>query len=527
MKRKVVSLLLVGAMAAGMLAGCGNVEPQQVPADGQEQGQQTGEAGDGAEEEELVELEVAVMALKSYDSSVTDPILEEINAVVEPELNIHVNIKWYDASTYMTQVPIAIQANEKLDLIMYTPMPATGYETLKTQGELMDISEYLEAEGENIMACVGEMLEGTSDAAGGIYGIPNNRNINSALHIMMRTDILDSLGLTEKAQNMSTWTEYREICEAVAEQTELSPIANSDSNGSVLVLAPYFTGADNFEENWGYDSIGDSTGLIYVDPQTDKVGCIAFTEDYEQGCARAQEWYKAGLINKDAATNQDYNHTLLKNNVTFSIMASGEFGAEEGCELAVGHDMTDVKITDAMIGTGATTKFGFCVPVCAQEPQAAIRFLNYLYGSTQLENTMTYGLEGRDWEYKSEDVIGYPEGVDTDNVAYHESDFLYGNQFAVSAWESYAEGFVEAREADQKNCQFSKYMGFSPDTSEITNELTACTTAADQYRPNLSSGSADDYKAVLAQMRDALTAAGIDKVIAAYQEQLDEWLSAR
>ena len=61
---------------------------------------------------------------------------------------------------------------------------------------------------------LGDKLKGTS-ANGRVYGVPGNRTYVVSTWVIMRTDVLEDLGLLEKAQNMSSLDEYEEILEAV------------------------------------------------------------------------------------------------------------------------------------------------------------------------------------------------------------------------------------------------------------------------------------------------------------------------
>ena len=44
-------------------------------------------------------------------------------------------------------------------------------------------------------------------------------------------------------------------------------------------------------------------------------------------------------------------------------------------------------------------------------------------------NTLTWGIEGRDWVMGDDGYATYPDGVTSETVSYHEGDFLYGNHF--------------------------------------------------------------------------------------------------
>ena len=84
------------------------------------------------------------MSLGPIDQNASKDVVAAVNELTERDLNIHVNISWYDAATYGTQVPMKIQANEKQDIIMFTPVPTASYTSYRAANQLMDISDLID-----------------------------------------------------------------------------------------------------------------------------------------------------------------------------------------------------------------------------------------------------------------------------------------------------------------------------------------------------------------------------------------------
>ena len=506
MKKKLLSMLLAAVLATTTLtAGAFSVFAED------------------AEEEDYDEINVAWLTTMPLDPSVTDPIVEAINEITEEEIGVHVDMVFYDPGAYSTQIPMEIQANSKLDLMMYTPIPGSGYLSFKNQGQLQEISGYLDEYGADIKEALGDLLLGTTEPDGSIYGVPSNRVLGSSLYIIMRTDVLEELGLIEKAENMTTWTEFEEILKEVVDKTDYAGIGNSDVNGSTLAICPYFIGDDTFANNTGYDSLGDTNYLIASDKEGHVLSYFG-SDEYKKAVERAQKFYDEGLVYKDAAVSQEYNVNLIKAGTVFSTLSSAELGGEELSEAICGFDLTYVKVADSVCGSDATHKFGFAVPVNSTEPEAAVQFLNMLFTNSDLQNMLAWGLEGRDWVEKDGEAT-YPDGVTSDNCQFHMGDYLNGNQFITLPWEGSGADFREVQKEFQSTLVFSPYMGFNADTSEVTNEITSCFGIIEQYRKQLASGSSGDWEGVLAEMNGKLESAGIDKVVEAYQTQLDAWLA--
>ena len=62
------------------------------------------------------------------------------------------------------------------------------------------------------------------------------------------------------------------------------------------------------------------------------------------------------------------------------------------------------------------------------------------------------------------------------------------------------------------------------DLTGVADEVTACTNVVNQYFNALEGGAVDDMAGAYEQFKADLQTAGIDKIVAAKQEQLDAFL---
>ncbi|MNR42247.1 hypothetical protein D3C85_1607430 [compost metagenome] len=69
-------------------------------------------------------------------------------------------------------------------------------------------------------------------------------------------------------------------------------------------------------------------------------------------------------------------------------------------------------------------------------------------------------------------------------------------------------------------------MGFKFTNAAVTAEIANIATVLDQYRPGLETGTVAASQQ-LKEFQDKLKAAGVDKVIAEAQKQLDEWKKSK
>ncbi len=508
MKRKALSLILALSMTA-LTAG---------PAAAEEV----------AGVEEMVEIEYYNIDLSG--NSDFSRIEDAVNEISEAEIGVHVNLHTLDFGSYLQQVSLNLSGSEPMDLIAYTPAAPLTFANMSSLGQLMDISDLLEEYGQDITADLGDFLKG-NQMGDGIYGVTTHSEFATNVYICMRKDILEELGLVEKAQNMTTWTEYEEILAAVKEANDNGTlpeelrtnacICNGDNSGKIFQTQGVMCGADSFEDCYGFDVLGDNYAIIETDPETDTVSEYFRSEGYYNTLKRVNDWYQKGYVYKDSAMTDLDAGALMKNGVTFSFIANGNYGIEDQQKKNTGYEVIAKEVISIPMGSAVCQTWGTAVPVTATEPEAAVDFINLMFKNADLMNILTWGIEGEDYTVNEEG-----EAVPVENAGYMGFGFLWGNATLTYPAEGQGGDFMaRAREVDE-NAEISKYMGFVPNTESFANELTAVNNVSGKYRAALESGTTTDLEGDYQKFLEELDDAGIQIIIDSYQSQLTEWLNS-
>ncbi|MGO4373383.1 ABC transporter substrate-binding protein, partial [Paenibacillus sp. MCAF20] len=158
----------------------------------------------------------------------------------------------------------------------------------------------------------------------------------------------------------------------------------------------------------------------------------------------------------------------------------------------------------------------------SKNPERTMMFLDLMYTDKDLTNLFLWGIEGKHYVKVNESTIDYPEGVEATTVGYSLQTWMVPNQSIgyirttdlPNVWELTAEA--------NKNAIKSKALGFAFNSEPVKNEITALQNVVEQYRKALESGTFDPADK-LQEYKEKLKSAGIDKVIAEKQKQLDEW----
>lgn len=253
------------------------------------------------------------------------------------------------------------------------------------------------------------------------------------------------------------------------------------------------------------------------------------TEDFVNICNLARDWYNAGYYASDAATSTATTAELFMSGNcfgTFCGLGNPKIAAQYTTNY--GYSFENVQITESMIWADSTG--AWMVNSASKAPAAACKFLNLLYTDAYLDNLIVYGEEGVDYVLDENGCAVAPEGyTDLNSVAYtcNMNYHYWGNKWITLPVPGGLIGEEnEAQIAKNYAGEHSVYYGFLFDFSDLQAEYTACQNIVNEYKKSLWVGAAD-VESTINEMNDRLYAAGMDKLIAEKQKQLDEWLSLK
>ena len=404
MMKRWMALFIALCMMATLLVACGTTEETPAPAETQAQTQAAAqetqaapaetqaastvnEYGYNVTWEDMAELNF--LCISSGSGVVGLPEVEAaINEITEEEINAHVTMEVVEMGSYIQQVSLKLSAQEKVDVMLTFPAGPASYVALQNSGQIMDITDLLDTYAPRAKSYVSDLIGATS-VDGRNYAIPIYRNVASGVYLMMRTDVLEDLGLVEKAKNISSFREIGEILEAVKNSEKwgyLSGLCSAQANGSVVINGVTLFGIDSFADSVEYDAVVNDILVVKADGSDPTIEIVDNTQAFRDIIELGHEWYKNGYIYKDAATEKDSAFILIKNDKVFGALQAGELGFEAAAESSTGRDMTCVKIVDKVVSTSECNKFTWSIP-SSSEPEAAAAFIELMYCTTMHAST--------------------------------------------------------------------------------------------------------------------------------------------
>jgi putative aldouronate transport system substrate-binding protein len=175
----------------------------------------------------------------------------------------------------------------------------------------------------------------------------------------------------------------------------------------------------------------------------------------------------------------------------------------------------------------------WAISSASKNPEKTMQLLNLLYTDKEFLNAFIYGEEGKDYVIKDNGTVGFPAGINRDNVGYNMMGSLWqaGNEFNAYVWETNSpdlwERTLKWNEEGNPALPYytSKAYGFRFDSTSLKNEMAAVSNVYRQYRMALEWGQLDPETA-LPEMNKKMYDAGLKKILDEKQRQLDVWAKA-
>lgn len=460
----------------------------------------------GTDDGPVEELTVAFPVVTA-DLSGLQLVEQEINKITESKIKARVKFMPVNAGEWLQRTNLIFSSGEKLDL---TYVHGAMYSNMVAKGMLIPLDELIAGHGSGITASLDEKYVNATKIGGKIYSVPSVRDLAGSYGYTIRKDLVEKHGI------------------------DLSAIKTLDDVGNTLKLlqekepnmTPISTGGgQSFRDVYTfYDPLGDSMGVLPNYDNGLKVVNLFEMPEYQDYIKRIRDWYQAGYILKDVATNKVSLVELIRSGKVASFIAMQKPGFDVQETKNTGVELVSVELLPPYSTTSNITAATWGIPVHSKLSEKAMKFLNLMYEDEQIVNLLSWGVEGTHFVKVdgSENLIKYPEGKDAASVGFNSLQWMFGDQFKTYILENNDPDIWKKTKEFNDSATPSKALGFIFDGTNVKTEYAAVSNVVTQYKLPLETGSVDPEK-MLPDFIEKLKAAGIDKIIAEKQKQLDEW----
>lgn len=505
--KKILSLTLALLLVVGMFAACSS-----KPADSTtpEASGTTAEAdtptdsNDTAETEEPVEI---VWYVKGAEPNHYEEVMAAFNEKALADINMTLDLRFISDGDYNTKMQMAMAGGDDWDLC-FTAHWSNNYAAAAGKGAYLELTpEMLQEYAPDVMATIPEFMWDGLKISGKLYGLLNYQVMYTEPGFMFNSEAVEGSGL-----DLSTITDYDSLLEAFKLLAETYPDKFATRGFGPSTPYAMFRDAE-MSMVMAYPWLGFNPDTQKIEPNYffDDAITIEFFEI-------AQACRELGLQPADAATLKDEN-TLINGGQMLSRYNAMKPGTEADLKAARGIDFDVISMGPRTVTTTQVQSTITAVNVNSQHPEKASQMYNYVFSNAEAANILFWGLEGQDYELVDGRVQQLPD-------CWVASQWQLGNQFNAMLTVNNEEGVWEETMENNAAAQPDVLFGFIPNRDPIETELATCEAIWTEYKDILYYGL-KDYTEVVPEMMEKMQLAGLDKVVAELQTQVDAFLAAK
>lgn len=522
MKKKLISIMLAAALAITMLGGCSGKSDTPSTDQQQSSAQESGtEQGGQESDEQEADVEAPVLDTSKQVEIVmyylgTEPagqqvIWDELNEILLERLNCTLKVNFISFADYPNKYPLLFSSGEEFDIAYASSW--LNYPSLAKKGAFMELDELWPAYAPNNYALASETARQQAKLDGVTYCIPSLNRTYSAYGPIYRMDLVEPYGFNKEIENFEDMEEYMDIIKE--HYPEMQPLSIYSMGSEVDDCFMYF--------NEMYPVKGSQGDFLWFDPSEENPQIFTYYE-YEKTpefLEMMSRWNEKGFYPKSALSDTD--SSKVNNGIAAMLVHNNDSYVAD----AIKNPDWDIRYTNFTkdISNLSFTQDAMVISNTSKNPERALAVWDLLTTDEEVFTLFYYGIEGVSYELNDKDEITM---IDTDNYkestmwAVRNSSFMKN---AVGTPDSYdaLKASWDAAIVEGQGAQ--KYRSFVLDTSTVETEYSACLNAHQQYWWPLELGYTDPVDG-LAEYQKMMEAAGIEKVKAEFQRQLDEYVAS-
>ncbi|WP_373228570.1 extracellular solute-binding protein [Cohnella sp.] len=512
---KNASMIILSCMLLVLLiAGCnGKKEPNKTSSTPDSSATETAGSSAGTDEPkaEAVTIKYVIPGTEPKEWSA---VKEAVNKkLLADGVNVQIEKEYIDWGAWEQKINLKLSTNEDFDMF-HVMNDWVGLANYAGRGALKDITAEVEQYGPNLKKVIPESVWSGVTKEGKIFGIPAywyESAVDGSITI--------NKYLLNKAGAASSFNNRQEMLDAMEQ-------VNMKLNMKLTIPIRGGTAgpADIFQRTYDSYPFTVRDNIAYI-AEDGIVKNWAETEEFKQDAAWFAQAYKKKLEHSDVLT--------IKQEQVEQQIKSGQYVFMFGTPnklVDVQKTYPDIKDEDIELIRLNPEKPRYrmvnaknvnVVAANSKHPAEAVKFLNWLYDNQDNYDLFMYGLEGI--TYKKVGDKGVETVIDpkTNTPLYIQDDWMIGNLSFIRVDENLLTANKQLFIADPEAKNFFAADFFfdpAPVKAEMGNVQAVFTSDVTPiYR-----GVVDFDKNIKAA-QDKLKAAGIDKVIAEYQKQLDAY----
>jgi putative aldouronate transport system substrate-binding protein len=436
---------------------------------------------------------------------------DNLNKILLEKLNCTLDVRFISLSEYNTTYPLLFSSGEVFDLAYCAYW--LNYTNLAQRGAFMALDELFPKYAPLNYARQSASALQQAQVEGKIYCIPALMKVYSAFGPQVRMDLVQPYGFDGKMENYADLERYLDIIKA--NYPAIDPY-EVDSSGTFL--------DDVFMYTKGMMAMGS---YFWMDPFQENPKLLTYYEFppiAAEYLPMVQRFAQKGFYPRNALAEQSTEKFRFGNAasaMTNLEMYEGYYRDHPEWNIQFHNWVTDLSYQ-------AFTQDVAVIPATSKNPERALALYDLITNDEEVFRALFYGIRGVSYDIElenGEERIVFP---DSDNFAISnfwaartDEFFLQfrGGPPTMSAfkadWSSRIKDGVGAQ----------KFKALTLDTAAIDTEYAAANNVMTQYWNPLSLGFVEPV-AGLAEFKANMEAAGIERIRAHFQKQLDDYIAS-
>ncbi len=482
--KKIITLLLVLTMVAGLFVGCGN-KNNEVEGD--------------------ITLRWYARLNNEKDSKEVFKLASEM-----AKEKIGVNLDIIPIEDYDAKIGVINASGEDFDVV-YTSSVVNNIYRNVADGNLLALDELLPKYAPKLWKEVGEDVWDGVRINGKIYGVPNQQIFARAPGFLIPTRNIELLGLDVEEMKSWSFADYEKYLQAIKDKTGSYGYVASTWGGDGAQLA-------------GFELVLGSSlpGAIRFNEENPTIINQYESEEYKEHIGIRTDWVKKGLAAPIEVTEDEITKYVKgKDEVIPWLMFMNTYipGCEATYEANYGFEVTVVKQSEPLLTSYGLVSTMAAVNADTRYPEKTVEFLELLNTDKEFYNLLVYGIEGKHYTKIDDTHIELSK-----ENPYSQPAWATGNTFNGYLLPGQMDGVHEATKAINDSAKRSPILGFTPDQDPIKLEIANCKAVLDEYSI-IALGILETDK-VYDEFITKLKAAGADKIIENLNQQLAAWRKA-
>ncbi|MFK7697049.1 ABC transporter substrate-binding protein [Paenibacillus sp. HJGM_3] len=427
---------------------------------------------------------------------------DEVNKITKSKIHATVKLKPIDFGSYTTKLNTASAAGEKFDLV-WTANWAFNYDENVKKGAFLPLDKLIDAYAPETKKAIPAFTWEATKHQGQIYAVPNYQTVTSRYGINVVKEYADKYGL-----DVSKVKRYEDL-EPFFEQVKRGEpgIVPFMLVGPLTKFHPFF---------YGYDDYGVKIG----DPSY-RTNFMEGTAEYKQFVELMHRWFEKGYINEDASTVKQ-----IDSRYNGKFAASIEYSMKPGYEAEIkakngGREIVGIPLTNVTTTRTSNIATLTAISRTSSNPERAMMLLELVNTNRELFNLLSFGLEGKHHTKLSDNTVKI-----NPNSGYTAANWVFGNVFNGYLIEGQAPDTWAVTRKLNESAVVQPTFGFNFNDAPVKAENANVAAIRAEYEPLLFTGTIDPAK-YLPEYIDKLKKAGVDKVLAELQKQLDAWAAEK